>query len=253
MEYQVLKVDVQDNIAIVELDRKKELNALSGRMIAELHDVFGHFLPDNDEIKVAILTGGDQCFSAGMDIKESSLVSPDDLSTYCEKTVDAYIKLMDFDRILICAVNGIALGGGFNLAMMGDIVLASENAIFAHPEIKFGLNPILTPLIYRVGVTKAKELSLRGDPVGAREAHKMGLINRVVSPENMHEETMAWARQLAQRPHSTVRTLKRAFDVVPRLNAKAAIEYELEMSAMLMSSDEDLRNRMKSFLRSATE
>ncbi|OPZ60098.1 MAG: putative enoyl-CoA hydratase echA8 [Deltaproteobacteria bacterium ADurb.Bin510] len=249
MDYQFLKFEVIEGVAVVEMDRKKELNALSQEMMGELYHVFGRLIPKRDDIRVVILTGGEQLFSAGMDLRQAIDSTSADITAYCEKAVGVFNKILELDRILITAVSGICMGGGFNLAMMGDIIIASENAIFSHPEIKYGFNPVLTPLFYRVGLTRTKELALRGDPIGAREAYDMGLVNRVVAPEAFREEAWSWAKQLRKRPPETVRILKRAFDVVPHLNAKAAITYELELSALLVNSSPELKESMRKILK----
>ena len=157
--------------------------------------------------------------------------------------------LLDYDKILITAVSGIAFGGGFNLALMGDIIIASESAIFGHPEIKYGFNPLLTPLVARIGMARSKELTLMGEPIGAQEAYNIGLVNKVVAPEKFKSEVWSWARHLASRSPEVVRALKRSFDVVSRLDAKAALEYELEMTAMLFNIRGDIRERMKDVIK----
>ncbi len=238
MEYKYLKVDTHDNIGLVEMDRKHELNALSLGMLEELNEVFNRFMDATDGVRLVIFTGGDTCFSAGMDIKEMPMLSDADLTRYFNLTMDFYTMLMSYSKILITAVSGIAFGGGFNLSMMGDIIIASEGAIFGHPEIKYGFNPLLAPLVARIGVAKTKELTLTGEPIGAKEAYSIGLVNRVVPPENFKDITWEWARKLSGMEPEAVRGLKRAFDVVTRLDSKAAIEYELEMTALFLSKAE---------------
>ena len=157
--------------------------------------------------------------------------------------------LLDQDKILITAVSGIAFGGGFNLALMGDIIIASESAIFAHPEIKYGFNPLLTPLVSRIGIARTKELALRGDPIGAQEACEIGLVNRVVEPERFREEVYKCAQQLVNRSPEVVRAIKRSLDVVSSLDAKAALEYEFEMTAMLFNIRGDVRDKMKDVIK----
>ena len=238
MEYRCVKVGSHDNIGLVEMDRKHELNALSLGMIEELNHVFKVFITEADDVRLVVFTGGDTCFSAGMDIKEMPTLSDADLARYFNLTVDLYTLLMAYPKILITAVSGIAFGGGFNLSMMGDIIIASEGAIFGHPEIKYGFNPLLAPLVARIGVAKTKELTLTGEPIGAKEAYSIGLVNRVVPPESFKEITQEWARKLSGMEPEAVRGLKRAFDVVTRLDSRAAIEYELEMTALFLSKGE---------------
>ncbi len=249
MEYQFVKVEVRDEIATIEMDRKRELNALSYGMLKEIHKVFTHFLNEATDVRVIIFTGGDECFSAGIDLKEAPYFSSEDAAKYFRLAIETYSMLLDQDKILISAVSGIAFGGGFNLALMGDIIMASESAIFGHPEIKYGFNPLLTPLLSRIGMARTKELALRGDPIGAKEACEIGLVNRVVEPERFREEVYTCARQLVNRSPDVVRAVKRSLDVVSRLDAKAALEYEFEMTSMLFNIRGDVREKMKGVIK----
>ncbi|HPC47761.1 MAG TPA: enoyl-CoA hydratase/isomerase family protein, partial [Deltaproteobacteria bacterium] len=205
MGYQFIKADIEGQIALIEMDRKRELNALSFGMMREIHHVFARVLHETSEARVIVFTGGDECFSAGIDLKEAPGFTPEEAANYFRLAVEVYTMLLDQDKILISAVSGIAFGGGFNLALMGDMIIASESAIFAHPEIKYGFNPLLAPLVARIGIARARELALRGDPVGAREAYTYGLVNRVVEPERFRDEVMACAAQLVGRPPEVVR------------------------------------------------
>ncbi len=249
MEYQFVKVGVRDEIATIEMDRKRELNALSSGMLKEIYQVFTRFLAEEMDSRVIVFTGGDECFSAGIDLKEAPHFTPEEAARYFRLAVGVYSLLLDQDKIVISAVSGIAFGGGFNLALMGDIIIASESAIFGHPEIKYGFNPLLTPLLSRIGMARTKELALRGDPIGAKEAYDIGLVNRVVEPERFREEVNACARQLVNRSPDVVRAVKRSLDVVSRLDAKAALEYELEMTAMLFNIRGDIREKMKGVIK----
>lgn len=249
MEYQFVKITKYDEIVVVEMDRKHELNALSQGMLSEIKQVFSSFLHEDKDVRLVVFTGGDECFSAGIDLKEAPFYTSKEAANYFSLAVEIYTMLLDYDKILITAVSGIAFGGGFNLALMGDIIIASESAIFGHPEIKYGFNPLLTPLVARVGMARSKELTLKGEPIGAQEAYNIGLVNRVVAPEKFKSEVWSWARHLASRSPEVVRALKRSFDVVSRLDAKAALEYELEMTAMLFNIRGDIREKMKDVIK----
>lgn len=250
MAYQFVKADITDAVAVVEMDRKHELNALSFGLMREIHHVFSSVLHESSSVRVVVFTGGDECFSAGIDLKEAPYFSAEDAAEYFRLALELYTLLLDQDKIIITAVSGIAFGGGFNLALMGDMIIASESAIFAHPEIKYGFNPLLTPLVARVGMARARELALRGDPIGAREAYGIGLVNRVVTPEFFRDDVMGCAGQLVGRSPEVVKAVKRSLDVVSRLDAKAALEYELEMTSMLFNIKGDIRERMKAVVKS---
>jgi len=253
MDYKLIKVDIADGIAVVEMNRKHELNALSMAMLKEMDRALTSFLTEESEVRLVVLTGGDECFSAGLDLKEVPSLSADDAERYFKVALDLYTKMIDFEKIIITAVSGIAFGGGLNLCLMGDIIIASESAIFGHPEMKYGFNPLITPLVSRIGMARSKELTLRGDPIGAHEAFEIGLVNRVVPPERFRDEVKEWSRQLARRSPEAVRALKRAFDVVIRLDSKAALEYELEMTAMLLASRMNIKQEMRDFIKGKTE
>lgn len=245
MAYQFINVEALDGIVTVEMNRKRDLNALSYGMLKEISQVFTHFLAEETDFRIIILTGGDECFSAGIDLKEAPNFTPEEAARYFRLAVEVYSKLLDQDKIVISAVSGIAFGGGLNLALMGDIIIASESAIFGHPEIKYGFNPLLTPLLSRIGTARTKELALRGDPIGAREAYEIGLVNKVVEPERFRGEVYAYARQLVNRSPEVVRVVKRSLDVVSRLDARAALEYELEMTSMLFNIRGEVKDMMK--------
>jgi enoyl-CoA hydratase/carnithine racemase len=248
MEYSLIKVEVENHIAIVEMNRKKELNALNMTILKELDNAFSSFTKEDSDINLVVLTGGDECFSAGLDLKEVPDLNEEDSAKYFKYAHDLYVRLIEYEKILITAVSGIAFGGGLNLALMGDIIIASESAIFGHPEVKYGFNPLITPLVSRIGMARSKELTLRGDPIGAIQAYNIGLINRVIPPERFREEVSLWARQLAKRPKDAVAALKRSFDVVSRLDSNAAIEYELEITAMLLNVRTSVRREMRQFI-----
>ncbi len=153
---------------------------------------------------------------------------------------------------MVAAVMGIALGGGFNLALACDFIIASETAIFAHPEVKFGLNPIFDPLWRRVGIARAKQLAMTGEPIGAVEAERIGLVNQVLPPEKVMEAARDLAGKLARKSPKVLSMIKRISDLVPRLDRHSAVEYEVELSALLLSYDET-RQKLSEILKSLKE
>jgi len=162
------------------------------------------------------------------------------------KAISRYLqKIYTFPKPVIAAVGGIALGGGFNLASVCDMIVASESAIFGHPELKFGLNPLFGPLSRIVGMAKAKEITMLGEPIGAKEALRIGLVNKVASPETFMEEAKTIAKELARRLPRAIEAVKKVSDVVPRLDRKSALEHEFEISALLFSRSESRDNMNK--------
>ncbi len=246
MDYKTILITRENGYAVITLNRPKEMNALSREMRAELEDCF-HTLEGDESVKVVILTGGDYVFSAGMDIKEMVALPDGDIDDYFATMISYLQKIYSFKKPVIAAVGGIALGGGFNLATVCDMIVASETAIFGHPELKFGLNPLLDPLRRIVGMAKAKEITMLGEPIGAQEALRIGLANKVVPPEKYMEEAKAIARELAKRSVKALAAVKRISDIVPRLDRNSALEHEFEISALLFSRSER-KEYMETFL-----
>jgi enoyl-CoA hydratase/carnithine racemase len=227
------------------------MNALSRNLCGELSDLMGE-LKDDPKVNVVIITGGPEIFSAGIDLAELTRLSSTEYKTYFEPIIDYYLSLYDFPKPMVAAVMGIALGGGFNLALACDFIIASETAIFAHPEVKFGLNPIFDPLWRRVGIAKAKQLAMTGEPIGAVEAERIGLVTQVLPPEKVMDAANDLAGKLAQRSPKVLSMIKRISDLVPRLDRHSAVEHEVELSALLLSYDET-RQKLSEILKSLKE
>jgi enoyl-CoA hydratase/carnithine racemase len=184
------------------------------------------------------LTGGDYVFCAGADIKELAVLPDGEIDDYFRSITSYLQKIYLFKKPVIAAVGGIALGGGFNLAVVCDLIVASESAIFGHPEMKFGLSPFFDPLQRIVGVAKAKEMAMLGEPIGAIEAMRIGIVNKIAPPSKFLDEAKKMASELSKRSAKTLEAIKRISDIVPRLDKRAAMEYEYEVSALLFSRSE---------------
>jgi len=246
MNYNNIIVTVENRFALITLNRPEEMNALSKEMRRELEDCFSN-LERGDHINAVVITGGDYVFSAGMDIKEMAALPDGEIEDYFVGMISYLQKIYTFKKPVIAAVSGIALGGGFNLATVCDIIVASETAIFGHPELKFGLNPLFDPLWRIVGMAKAKEITMLGEPIAANEALRIGLVNKVASPDKFLEDAKTIAREIAARSAKAVQAVKRISDIVPRLDRKTALEHEFEISALLFSRAER-KEHMRSFL-----
>ncbi len=251
MDYKTIRVTREDGYAVVTLNRPHEMNALSREMKSELVDCFTS-LEDDDAVRAVILTGGDYFFSAGMDLKEMEAIRDEEIDDYFGLIARYLQKIFAFRKPVIAAVGGIALGGGFNLATVCDLIVASESAIFGHPELKFGLNPLFNPINRLVGTAKAKEITMLGEPIGAMEALRIGLVNKVAPPDRFMEEARVMARELAARPPKAVEAVKRISEVAPFLDKSSALGYEFEMSALLFSRAER-KESMRQFLEELRE
>ena len=185
MEYKNILVEIHGSVALIRLNRPKALNALNSALIAELNIALD-LLEKDPGIGALVVTGSDKAFAAGADIKELQALTY--MDAYLSDTIASWERLSQFRKPAIAAVAGFALGGGCELAMMCDIILAAENAKFGQPEIKLGILPgaggtqRLTRL---VGKSKAMEMCLTGRMMDAQEAERAGLVSRVVSRRNL--------------------------------------------------------------------
>lgn len=246
MTYSTLIVEKKKGYVVVRLNRPHEMNAISKDMRGELYDVFVA-LEKDPEVKAIVLTGGEYVFSAGMDIKEMNSL-PDEESDEFLKSMMKYLKkIYACKKPVIAAVGGIALGGGFNLVTICDLVIASESAIFCHPELKFGFNPFFYPLSQIVGITKAKEIVMLGEPIGANEALKIGLVNKVEPPEKFMSVAEQMAETLSSHSAKAMEELKNLCSIVPRMDKMAAMDIESSICALLFARDER-KEQMKGVL-----
>jgi len=246
MTYQTLIVEKKKEYAVVKLNRPHEMNAISKEMRKELYDVFVD-LETASEVKAIVLTGGEYIFSAGMDIKEMNSMPDEEGDEFLKSMMKYLKKIYSCKKPVIAAVGGIALGGGFNLVTVCDLVVASESAIFCHPELKFGFNPFFYPLSQIVGITKAKEIVMLGEPIGAHEALKLGLVNKIESPEKFMEVAKHIAETLSKRSARALEELKNLCSIVPRMDKMSAMDIESSICALLFARDER-KQQMKEVL-----
>lgn len=246
MSFKTILLDMKNSYAVVTMNRPREMNALSDDMRSELLACFKS-LENDDSIRAVVLTGGDFIFSAGMDLKEMSMLPDEQIDAYF-KSITRYLqRIYSFKKPVVAAVGGIALGGGFNLATVCDMIIASESAIFGHPELKFGLNPLFTPLAQLVGIAKAKEITMLGEPIGAKEALRIGLVNKVHPPETFMAEAIDMAAELAKRSPEAIESVKKISNIGPQLDKSNSLELEFSASAMLFSRPER-KARMNEFI-----
>ena len=195
-----------DGIATLRLNQPERRNALSIAMRDAISDTLESWATD-DRVRVIVLTAAGSTFCAGFDLKE--FAKPELAKTIRDSSHRYHLAVWQFPKPVIAAVNGAAFGGGFDLCLLCDMRIATPNAVFAHPEIKFGAPPLFTPLQWIVGAGIARELCLTGRRVDAAEAHRIGLVNAVVEAERLEEEAMATARVMAEAPQPALEATKR--------------------------------------------
>ena len=203
----MLAADIDsDGIAILRLDNEQRRNALSIAMRDAISDTLDEWAID-DRVRVVVLTGTGTTFCAGFDLKE--FANPELAKTIRDSSHRYHLAVWQFPKPVIAAVNGPAFGGGFDLALLCDMRIATPDAVFAHPEIKFGAPPLFTPLQWIVGAGIARELCLTGRKVDAAEAHRIGLVNTIVDADRLEEEAIATARVMAEAPQPALEATKR--------------------------------------------
>ena len=208
-----LDFTVQDHIALLTLNRPEAMNSIDPDMRAELRAAWQR-IKEDDAIRVAILTGaGEKAFCTGSDLKKT-MPAPQSVAElmFGRPYSDHLLQGLDTDKPLICAINGYAMGGGMEIALACDIRIAAEHAVFALSEVRIGSIPGAggTQRLPRaIGTSNAMLMLLTGDRVDACEAHRIGLVSRVVPQADLLPSAMAVARRIAENAPLSVRAIKR--------------------------------------------
>ncbi len=249
MSFEHILVEPQHapQIALIRLNRPKELNALNLQLMRELRDALKE-LDNNDEVRVIILTGNERAFAAGADIKEMAGRTTVDMMKIDQFSTWDQIKRTK--KPLIAAVSGFALGGGCELVMTCDMIIASESAQFGQPEIKIGVMPGAggtQRLTRAVGKALAMEIVLTGRFINAEEALRAGLINKIVPTETYLQETVKFAQQIAALSPLAVQLAKEAVLSSFENNLSEGLLFERKNFYMLFST-EDQKEGMAAFV-----
>ncbi len=247
MSWEHVEVRREGRVGVVRLNRPQALNALSLALVSEAVQALQAFDAD-PEIGAMVVTGDERAFAAGADIKELSGMGPVDLlaSPYLAWW-DALARLQ---KPVVAAVSGFCLGGGCELALACDMIVASESAQFGQPEINIGVIPGAggtQRLTRAVGMRKAMELVLTGATLNAREAERYGLVNRVVPTELYLEEAIALAQVIASKPPVAVRLAKQLVHACDQTTLAEGLERERQAFYLLFSS-EDQKEGMAAFV-----
>jgi enoyl-CoA hydratase len=249
MSFEHILVEPQHapQIALIRLNRPKELNALNLQLMRELRDALKE-LDNNDEVRVIILTGNERAFAAGADIKEMAGRTTVDMMKIDQFSTWDQIKRTK--KPLIAAVSGFALGGGCELVMTCDMIIASESAQFGQPEIKIGVMPGAggtQRLTRAVGKALSMEMVLTGRFINAEEALRAGLINKIVPTETYLQETVKFAQQIAALSPLAVQLAKEAVLSSFENNLSEGLLFERKNFYMLFST-EDQKEGMAAFV-----
>src|SRR5712692_5195078 len=245
--YQDILVERDENVGIVTLNRPHALNALNFEMVSELAGALTEFDGDNT-IRCMVITGaGDKAFAAGADIKEMSDKSPIDMMM---GGFEAWQRIKRVRKPMIAAVGGYALGGGCELALHCDMIVASENARFGQPEILLGVIPGsggTQRLARTLGKFRTMEIVLTGAQVTAQEMHALGLVNHVVPKGEHLTEAIKLAKTVAAQAPVAVRLAKDAVNAAFETTLEEGLDIERK-NFFLLFATEDMREGMRAFI-----
>ncbi len=248
MAYTCIAVETRDHVGLITLDRPKALNALNMTLMRELGQALAK-LDADDEVGAIVLTGNEKAFAAGADIKEMQAKSFVDVfrEDFFEAETAAINRIR---KPIIAAVAGYALGGGCELAMMCDFILAADTAKFGQPEINLGVMPGIggTQRLTRfVGKSKAMEMNLTGRFMDAEEAERAGLVSRIVPADDLIDEAIATAAKIAEKAPLAVIAIKESVNRAYETTLAEGVRFERRVFHSLFAT-EDKAEGMEAFV-----
>jgi len=247
MAYENIIVETKGAVGLVTLNRPKALNALNEALIGELNQALGQFEAD-ETIGCAVLTGSEKAFAAGADVKE--MAEKTYVEAYLGKFLEGWQGPANARKPIIAAVSGFCLGGGLELAMMCDFIIASETAKFGLPEITLAIMPGAggTQRLPRfIGKAKAMDLILTGRMMDAAEAERSGLVARIVAPGTLLDEALAAAAKIASYSQPIVMMAKETVNRAQEVSLSEGVRFERRLF-LSMFATHDQKEGMKAFI-----
>ncbi|TCM87041.1 enoyl-CoA hydratase [Rhodovulum steppense] len=248
MAYKTLIVEIEDHVALIRLNRPDALNALNAELMAELADAVAQ-ANANDKVRCIVLTGSEKAFAAGADIREMSQKSFVDVFAGDLFTPETE-RFLACRKPIIAAVSGYCLGGGCELALMCDFIIAADTAKFGQPEINLGVVAGIggTQRLTRIiGKSKAMDMHLTGRFMDAEEAERSGLVSRVVPAKKLMEEAMAAAQKIAEKSALTAMAVKECVNRSYETTLREGLLFERRMFHMMFAT-EDQTEGMQAFV-----
>lgn len=246
-QYEFIDISITDQIAVIELNRPSQYNSLNYKMVSEILDAMKS-CDRNDDVRVIVLAGKGRAFSAGADIDEMAEANPIHLELLNQ--FEDWDELALIKKPVIGAVHGFVFGGGFELALCCDMLIAARGTEFSFPEVTLGVMPgaggtqRLTKL---VGKAKAIEWLWTGERISAEEVLKHGVINHIVSPELLMEEALRFAKRLTVMPPLSLRLIKDSVNKAVDYSLYEGMQHERKNFYLLFSS-EDQKEGMNAFI-----
>src|SRR5918997_1680260 len=247
VNYETILVEQKGAVTLITLNRPKALNALNSSVLKELIDAFATFDADVSQ-RCAVLTGSEKAFAAGADIKEMS--SQGFAAMYSSNFFAGWERVTATRKPWIAAVAGYALGGGCEVAMMADFIIAGDNAQFGQPEIKLGVTPGMggsQRLTHAIGKAKAMEMCLTGRMMGAEEAERSGLVAKVVPAGQLLDEALETAEAIASMGPIAAMATKEMVNAAYEMNLAQGIVFERRLFHGLFGT-EDQKEGMAAFV-----
>ena len=248
MAYETIIVEISDHVAQIKLNRPDALNALNQQLLAELCTALED-ADANDKVRCVVLTGSEKAFAAGADIKEMSSMSFADVNRV-NLFADASDRIVAIRKPIIAAVSGYALGGGCELAMACDFIIAGDNAKFGQPEINLGVIAGMggsQRLTRFVGKSKAMDMNLPGRFMDAEEAERSGLVSRVVPAKKLMDEAMSAAQKIAEKSLISSMAAKEAVNRSYEVTLSEGLLFERRLFHSLFAT-EDQKEGMAAFM-----
>lgn len=246
MKKEYILTQADGAVAVVTINRPP-LNALHSEAYAELYETF-YELSKDDRVKVVVLTGnGEKAFVAGADVKEFLILDGNTGPLYTRRNNSVREYIRQYDKPVICAVNGLAYGGGCALALVCDIRIASERASFSLGEINMGILGATQYMAQIAHFGSACKLVYTGDPVDAAEALRIGIVDEIVPGDSLMERSMELAKKIASKSPLAIRAAKRCMVKAQQANLEAGLQFEESALTELWGSD-DKNEAVKAFL-----
>ncbi len=249
MDYEAIRYEKADGVAVITLNREDKLNPINARMRDELIDVLRDCAAD-DEVRALVVTGGAKVFSVGADLKDPPVPTELWEKLSPRRTYNYYHLIEDLGKPVIAAIAGYCLGGGLELACTCDIRIAGEGAKLGDAHSKVGViggGGSTQRLPRLIGIAKAKELIFSGEAIGAAEAERIGLVNRVVSDARVLDEALELAKLYTERPPIVLKLVKAAINDGMQMEMAQALDYEAKC-ATLVGLTEDYKEGVSAFL-----
>ena len=245
--YENIKIKIIEKVILITLNRPEALNALSSGLIADLNHALS-VAEKSKNISVIVLTGSTKAFAAGADIKE--MISKSFIDLINDDFIKPWEEISQCKKPTIAAVDGYALGGGCELAMMCDMLIANENTKFGQPEINLGVFPAAggtQRLPKAIGKAKAMDMVLSGRMIGAEEAEKLGLVSRLISSNNFLDKVLEIAKDISEKSLPAIMMAKDAINSSYETSLSQGILYERRLFRSAFSLD-DQKEGMQAFI-----